>query len=209
MAVFSKFLYFLIFYLLSHFFQSDKENPNSNNKSTLFLSLVPLTTLFVLITFTSVSTKIPFFFSMEWMLSISSFLMLGLNIFLFSFHHYILKKNKEQTELELLLQRENDSVEYYKMLLQQSENQKILIHDIKNHLQSIAVLNENKDSDKIAAYIKHLIHSSELQKNYNLFDSTVLQSVRTMRWRHLKRRLIPLLSLTSLKMKILLIQSLQ
>lgn len=112
------------------------------------------------------------------MLSISSFLMLGLNIFLFSFHHYILKKNKEQTELELLLQRENDSVEYYKMLLQQSENQKILIHDIKNHLQSIAVFNENKDSDKIAAYIKHLIHSSELQKNYNLFGSTVLQSVR-------------------------------
>lgn len=177
LAVFSKFLYFLIFYLLSHFFRTDKENSNSNNKSTLFLSLVPLTTLFVLMTFTSVSTKIPFFFSVEWMLSISSFLMLGLNIFLFSFHHYILKKNKEQTELELLLQKENDSVEYYKMLLQQSENQKILIHDIKNHLQSIAVLNENKDSDKIAAYIKHLIHSSELQKNYNLCEHKILNSI--------------------------------
>lgn len=177
LATFSKFIYFLIFYLLSHFFRGDKENPNSNHRSTLFLSLVPLTTLFVLMTLSAVSIKMPFFFSVEWMLSISSFLMLGLNIFLFSFHHYTLKKNKEQTELELLLQRENDSIEYYKMLLQQSENQKILVHDIKNHLQSIAILNESKDSDKIAAYIKHLIQSSELQKNYNLCEHKILNAI--------------------------------
>lgn len=34
--------------------------------------------------------------------------------------------------MQLLLQKESDSVEYYEMLLSQNENQRILIHDIKN-----------------------------------------------------------------------------
>ena len=177
LAVFSKFIYFLILYLLSHLFRNDKENCNSYNKSTLLLSLIPLTTLFVLMTITSVSTQTPFLLSIDWMLCISSFLMLGLNIFIFSLHYYIQKENKERTELELLLQKENDSIEYYKMLLQQTENQKILIHDIKKHLQSIAILNENKDFDRIAAYIDHLIHSSSLQNNHNLCEHKILNSI--------------------------------
>ena len=33
--------------------------------------------------------------------------------------------------MQLLLQKESDSVEYYEMMLSQNENQSILIHDIK------------------------------------------------------------------------------
>lgn len=56
------------------------------------------------------------------------------------------------TEMQLLLQKEADLAEYYQMLLSQNENQTILIHDIKKHLHSIAVLNENKEYDKTDAY---------------------------------------------------------
>lgn len=38
----------------------------------------------------------------------------------------------EFTEMQLLLQQEPDSAQYYKMLRLQNENQRILIHDIKN-----------------------------------------------------------------------------
>lgn len=184
LAAFSKLIYFLTLQLFSRFFCGDKEKLNSNNKSTLLLSFVPLVTLFVLLTFTSVSTRTPFFFSVEWMICISSFLMLGLNIFLFSFHQYIYRKNQKQNELELLLQSENASIEYYKMLLQQTENQKILVHDIKNHLQSIAILNENKDHGKIAAYIRrHTVDfmvSNDLTALFcNLLDNAVESSEKT------------------------------
>lgn len=34
--------------------------------------------------------------------------------------------------MQLQLQKEHDSAEYYKMLIAQNENQRILIHDMKN-----------------------------------------------------------------------------
>lgn len=34
--------------------------------------------------------------------------------------------------MQLLLQKESDSAQYYEMMLSQNENQSILIHDIKN-----------------------------------------------------------------------------
>ena len=37
------------------------------------------------------------------------------------------------------------------MLIAQNENQRILIHDTKKHLQSIALLNEDNENEKIRA----------------------------------------------------------
>lgn len=67
------------------------------------------------------------------------------------------KKNQEYTELHSLLQKQSDFAEYYQVLLKQYENQSILIHDIKKHLQSIDLLNQQKEYDKISAYIQQLI----------------------------------------------------
>ena len=61
--------------------------------------------------------------------------------------------------MQLQLQKEHDSAEYYKMLIAQNENQRILIHDMKKHLQSIALLNEDNENEKIRAYIDQLMHS--------------------------------------------------
>jgi hypothetical protein len=46
--------------------------------------------------------------------------------------------------------------EYYRALVQQDENQRVLIHDIRRHLASIDTLAAAKETDKIHAYIKHL-----------------------------------------------------
>ncbi len=70
---------------------------------------------------------------------------------MFGINQYHQKKNEEFTQMQLLLQQESDSTEYYEMLRLQNENQRILIHDIKKHLQSVAMLNERKEHDKISA----------------------------------------------------------
>ena len=54
------------------------------------------------------------------------------NLLVFGINQYNQKKSQEYTDMQLLLQKESDSVEYYEMMLSQNENQSILIHDIKN-----------------------------------------------------------------------------
>lgn len=177
LAVFSKLIYFIVVYVLSHFLQTDRRASLSQNKNTLLLSLVPAATVFILLTLTNVSTSPSIPSSLDWMLCVSSLLLLGLNLFIFAFHHHVQKENAKRIELELLLQKEFDSTEYYKMLLQQTENQKILIHDMKKHLQAIEILNSGREHEKIESYICQLINSSSLQNNYNLCENKVLNSI--------------------------------
>ena len=79
--------------------------------------------------------------------------------------------------MQLLLQQESDYAEYYEMLRLQNENQRILIHDIKKHLQSVAMLNEQREHDKIDAYIRQLILSSDLKEVARLCDHELLNSI--------------------------------
>lgn len=79
--------------------------------------------------------------------------------------------------MQLLLQKEANSIEYYEMLLSQNENQSILIHDIKKHLQSIDVLNDKKEHEKIKAYIRRLLLSSDLKEISQLCDNEMLNAI--------------------------------
>ena len=63
------------------------------------------------------------------------------------------------------------------MLHSQSENQSILIHDIKKHLQSIEMLNEEKDHEKISLYIQQLLLSSELKERSRICDRELLNAI--------------------------------
>lgn len=83
----------------------------------------------------------------------------------------------EFMELQISLQKESDSAEYYEMLLSQSENQSILIHDIKKHLQSIHTLNDQKENDKVHAYIEQLLSSSDLMEVSKLCDHEMLNTI--------------------------------
>lgn len=80
-------------------------------------------------------------------------------------------------QMQLQLQKEASSIEYYKMLSEQTENQNILVHDLKNHLQSIAILNENKESEKVAAYIDRIINSSDMKESVQVCDNELLNTI--------------------------------
>ncbi|MDE7422881.1 MAG: GHKL domain-containing protein [Lachnospiraceae bacterium] len=66
---------------------------------------------------------------------------------------------------------------YYKTLFIQNENQQILIHDIRNHLMSIARLNEQNEQDKINRYLDTLLNSSDLQNSVQVSDNELLNSI--------------------------------
>lgn len=177
LTVFSKILYFFILYLLSHFVIQRKRYSQYYDYTTIFLGLVPISSCIVTLTIVKLcekSTPSPW---LDYMVILSAALMLATNLLVFGIHQYNQKKSIEFTELQLLLQKEEDTANYYKMLLQEAENQSILIHDIKKHLQSIATLNENGKQKQIASYIKQLQLSSGLKETCQLCDNQILNAI--------------------------------
>jgi sensor histidine kinase regulating citrate/malate metabolism len=99
------------------------------------------------------------------------------NLLVFGINQYIQKKSHEFTNMQLQLQKESDSVQYYEMVLSQNENQSILIHDIKKHLQSIKLLNEKGEASKINSYINQLMEASDLKETAKICDNDMLNAI--------------------------------
>lgn len=176
-TVFAKTMFLTIFYILIHFFKGQQKQNQKNDHSVLLLAFIPITSVFVMVTFVNISDAFALSPNLTWMVTLSAAFLLVINLLVFGINQYNQKKNMEFTEMQLLLQKEADSAEYYEMLRLQNENQRILIHDIKKHLQSIDLLNEQKESEKITAYIRQLILSSDLKESARLCDHEMLNSI--------------------------------
>lgn len=177
LAFFSKVLYFLILYLLAHYVIRRKKNRQYNDITTIFLGLVPIASCIITLTIVHLCNDTYFSSYTDYMIILCAILLLAINLLVFSVHQFNQKKSQEFMEMQLLLQKEEDTANYYEMLLQQSENQSILIHDIKKHLQSIAILNEKRDYPQIASYIEQLQMSSGLKETVRLCDNQILNAI--------------------------------
>ena len=67
--------------------------------------------------------------------------------------------------------------DYYRELSQRNESQKIIVHDIKNHLNTIRVLNEQGETAEIKKYIDSLVEASKFHRKVRYSDNIALNSV--------------------------------
>ena len=176
-SVFSKLIFFAVTYILVHLMKNPKKDAGQHDQSIFLLVFIPLTSIFIMLTFVSIGESVLLPSSLDWMVTMGAVLLLTANLLMFEINHYHQKKNMEFTEMQLLLQKESDSAQYHKMLNVQNENQRILIHDIKKHLQSIDLLNEQKEYAKISAYIRQLVLSPDLKEFSRLCDHEMLNSI--------------------------------
>ena len=176
-TVFSKIFFFAVIYLLIHLFKGKKLNQEQYGHSEILLMLIPVSSIFIIFTLLSIGETSTFAPPIDFLVTICAVFLLMVNLLVFGINQYNQKKSQEYADLQLLLQKESDSVEYYEMMLAQNENQSILIHDIKKHLQSIKLLNEKHDSDKINAYIQQLMESSDLRETTNICDNEMLNAI--------------------------------
>lgn len=145
----SKLLYLLLMYLLTHFFRNDKTDTKHFDKTFFFFIMVPVFSAYQLLALVALCQVQNAPTSFDWLISLSA----------------------------LSLQKEADTVAYYKMLIQQNENQHFLIHDIKKHLQSISLLNENGEQKKIEEYFQDLFASSSLRTSAHLCNNEFLNAI--------------------------------
>lgn len=176
-SVISKLLYFLILQCTSIYIKQRITRELSFSKSTLFLNIIPLLSAFIALVLIAVCTKVSLPLFLDVLISISAIMLLAINIFLAWFHTSTQEKSQQFLEMQLLLQKEYDTALYFDALHQQDEKQKILIHDIRKHLLSIADLNEKGDTKKIAAYINQIIQSSDLQDSVRICDNNLLNTI--------------------------------
>ncbi len=176
-AIFSKLMFYTIIYIILHFLKGLQNRDERQDKSAFLLALIPITSVFVMITFTKISDSCDLSPVLNWMLTLSAVFLLAINLLIFGIEQYNRKKSLDFTEMQLLLQRESDSAQYYEMLLSQHENQSILIHDIKKHLHSINTLNDKMEHDKIREYIQGLMKSSDLKEVSRLCDHEMLNAI--------------------------------
>ncbi|MCM1467659.1 MAG: GHKL domain-containing protein [Alistipes sp.] len=177
LTVFSKIMYFMIVYIIIYFFRERKSYRYQQDKSIIFLGFIPISSTFLMITFVCIGEVVALPAYLDWMIALNAFILLAINLLVFGINQYNQRKSAEYMEMQLLLQKESDSAQYYEMLRLQNENQRILIHDIKKHLQSIDLLNDQKEHDKINAYIKQLLSSSDLKESVRLCDHEMLNSI--------------------------------
>ncbi len=176
-TIFSKILFLLIVFLLILATSKHKFQQNPTDHSTPLLVLIPIASIFIVLTFITIGEASFSIFSVNTLVTISAFSLLIINLLVFGINQYNQKKNQEFTDMQLLLQKESDLLQYYEMLLNHNENQGILIHDFRKHLQSISLLNKEKANDKIDAYIHYLLQSSDLSDTAKICDNKMLNAI--------------------------------
>lgn len=176
-GLFSKLMFFAAIYLLVHFISIKTDNHAHYDHSIFLLMTIPVSSIFIMTTFFTIGEQSPYAPPQSIMVTTSAVLLLVMNLLVFGINQYSQKKSMEFTDMQLLLQKESDSALYYEMLLTQSENQSILIHDIKKHLQSIELLNQGHETENVSAYICQLMDSSDLTESVRLCDNEMLNAI--------------------------------
>lgn len=174
----SKPFYFLIVYCICHLLTKKPNVHEKNFSRHIFIfSVIPFISLCITLTFMAICycTELPA--ALNQMVTVCYSLLLVINLSVYGIYGYSNEKNRQFTDLQLQLQKEHDSVSYYKMLLAHDEAQNILIHDIKKHLQAIAHLSEQGNYAKITSYIEQLYDSSDLQTTTRVCDHEFLNAI--------------------------------
>lgn len=184
--VISKLLYFLIVYITAKL--SLKENRNEGSVFSLFLSVLPICSIL----FMHITTRVCLYYDIDLglknILVIGDILILFSNIIVFYVYEYTLSTNRKYILTMLEKQSAESNEEYYKLLGEQNENSRILIHDMKKHLNAIRnISQQTASSEAINNYIDEIIGGFDKSKRVDYCGNTLLNLI-TYRYFHISEQ---------------------
>ena len=96
------------------------------------------------------------------------------NIAVFWVYEFTLKTQGRNMELEYERQKEKSTAEYYELLSKQNENLKIVIHDIKRHLNAIKGMAKD---EAVTDYIDNFIEDFSVNKTVDYCNNPMVNSI--------------------------------
>lgn len=175
LSVLSCLLYFFVIQIIAKLIKPAKDGTDT---STVFLlSILPVVSVLITMTiaYISITTRIKPIVGI--LMAISVIALLMVNILVTVVYNHIQKMYNDRLELELIAQKAKMDTENYKILENQYENQRVLIHDIRGHMQVMRGLLESKNYDELENYLLDMEQDPALQKIVRLCDNTVLNVI--------------------------------
>ena len=175
LSVLSCLLYFFVMQIIAKLIKPAKDGTDT---STVFLlSILPVVSVLITMTITyiSITTRIKPIVGI--LMAISVLALLMVNILVTVVYNHIQKMYNDRLELELIAQKAKMDTENYKILENQYENQRVLIHDIRGHMQVMRGLLKSKNYDELENYLLDMEQDPALQKIARLCDNTVLNVI--------------------------------
>lgn len=168
------------YFVLSQFICNIKKNKSVSDisgKGTLYLSLISIISVIIIVLFLIMSGN-PSPNDMTNIIIICSFLMLILTILVFLMQNHYQQKMSEYMDMRLRLQKDYDAEQYYKALISHDKEQRVLIHDIKNHLNTIAALCKMDNNDnRITEYIDTILNNDALNSHFDFSDNETMNII--------------------------------
>lgn len=172
----SKLLYLFITIVAARFFKPHKVFKEEPSQIAL-LCVMPTVSIIIVITFNYIGYVAQLTSLTEIMIAVSSIALLLVNIVVLFVYNRIQKLDEEHAEFQLSQLRDKADAEYYDMLQQQYDGQRILIHDIKKHLNAIDLMAEEGNGQKIREYISELENMPEFRHKARLCDNPILNMI--------------------------------
>lgn len=175
-AVLGRLLYFSIMQISARLFKPTKDGIDTS--TVLLLSVLPLVSVLITMTITyiSITTRIKPIVGILMAISVVALLMV--NILVTVVYNHIQKMYNDRLELELIAQKAKMDTENYKILENQYESQRVLIHNIRGHMQVMRGLLESKNYSELEDYLSGMEQDpASLQKIVRLCDNTVLNVI--------------------------------
>lgn len=173
LCVCSKLLYFLVLMISARVFTPHKED-NPDPHFLMLLCALPVSSMLVAATIVFVGMSYKLTNWLELLMGASVLSLLAVNIFVLITYNHVQRMNKENVELQLSAMKDAASLEYYSMLSQQYDNQRIMIHDINNHFGVLDTLSKDGDLVRVQQYLEQLMCMPEFKSKMRLCRNDIL-----------------------------------
>lgn len=166
----NKFLYWLLLYIITKITDFSSKRIIIDN-STILMTLFPIFSfiMFIILHIINISNNLTR--ASEYLFVVIDFFLILCNVFIIWLYDYNLSQHDMLTKFKLEHQHTQDAENYNKLMTQHNENQKILIHDIKNHLQTIYSLNMAENYKQANSYLANLLDTPVLTHTYEPTNS--------------------------------------
>lgn len=155
LVVMSKMLYLAMSLVGARIFKPHKENLSEPGRMVLFC-MMPLLSTILGIIIIYIGSQSQMTAATGIMIAINVFSLLAVNLLFLVLYNQFQRVSAEHLALQLSIQKEAADVSYYQSLQEQYENQRILIHDIRNHMNVIGGMAKQANAQGIEDYLSKI-----------------------------------------------------